>query len=116
MPPANDADAVLEILVRRLGGGDQQWGAGGDGSSIRDTGHHAPLRWDLERSVLLDRVVSLENESRAIAKRLLEQQSVTAKEMASLEVENESLRSYVDRLMGQVRLPQTRHCLDVLRS
>ena len=58
--------------------------------------------WNLERCVLLERVASLENESRSIAKRLLQQQAVTAQEMASLEIENESLRSYVDRLMGQV--------------
>jgi hypothetical protein len=99
---ANGSDAVLDVLVRRLGGKHE---ASADDSGVMDQKSGGPLRWDLERSVLLERVTSLENESRSIAKRLLEQQSLTAKEMASLEVENESLRSYVDKLMGQVSMP-----------
>ena len=120
---------VAEILIRRLGpqadsaeravGGEEGSAVGvveeagevravgGDGSGVvvEDASEDVlpRLRWDLERSVLLERVTALENESRAIAKRLLQQQAVTAQEMASLEIENESLRSYVDKLMGQVR-------------
>jgi len=48
------------------------------------------------------KIMRLESESRSIAKRLLDQQTSFASQLNALEAENESLRAYVDRLMGQL--------------
>eukprot|EP00041_Stephanoeca_diplocostata_P008977 m.135619 g.135619 ORF g.135619 m.135619 type:complete len:360 (-) comp17558_c0_seq1:127-1206(-) len=71
------------------------------GESVGVDSHANPM-WTVERNMLLQRVVQLENESQIIARRILDQQALSAREMASLEIENESLRSYVDRLMSQL--------------
>jgi len=55
-----------------------------------------------ERDLLQKKILRLESESRAIAKRLLDQQTTFATQLNELETQNESLRAYVDKLMCQL--------------
>eukprot|EP00040_Diaphanoeca_grandis_P037387 m.243109 g.243109 ORF g.243109 m.243109 type:complete len:423 (-) comp33806_c8_seq1:124-1392(-) len=77
------------------------WGEDLDSSNASMQG--AASDWGTkEKEKMQRKVMRLESESRSIAKRLLDQQTTFAKQLNDLESENESLRAYVDRLMGQL--------------
>lgn len=103
-----DGHLVYGIFLEHFGGDDSDgsvsWLSSG-GSETPSSPNVVPGAKSViarERDRLQRRVWRLESESRAIAKRLLDQQTTFAQQLNELESENESLRAYVDKLMCQL--------------